>query len=947
MPDVASSSPAELLRHFHHRLGAHFSELYEARTSLEPSSPVFALEHDLDPSDLGLLEGAARSAISDSHLSSYSASWLPFVVYAAEVGYGYEGDEYWTTFSSLTPHWTSQERSTIRDWFVRFHERYGGAHPTGAWATHFKIISWPITHAVLPIYLQRHLAQLLFEFSGALTSDLLNDPHALGVRLSRRATNYTERFRIFCENTTLVGQVAAALLSGENEPTPYLTASTLARIVEGVSEAQQARHWLKSAQASAHRARDAYSSGASDVTGTASKRPQQVPVPRLCLRQESPWNAYVELPDLTTLAAELPDLYGQFRTSRASVSGGVRQVPPSGLLYPGQNVKLARWPRTDQPLLRLEQGDDEANRILSDRCAISKGPWWVFRRQNTGIANEVKGKFVRPDHHYVLVGAGDLEPPLVPWCAKTVIGVEGINAYDLNVPLHLTEAEESEVAATGIVLVSHVSIRPVGVVASAWDGEGEVEWLAGEPAMIGIHSDLLPQRARILVDDLVYFLDWTPDGPELLFMLEALTVGTYELSVELLGDGDRQLAVGSLTITIRDPHVRPEGAAAGEGIRLLTAPARPTLAELWDDRTIITIDGPVDTEADLRITLLDGQGAALTELHRTVQLPLDEVAWRTTANSVRGDRRFRDAYDTAESCVLTVARDGIGFATLTSERGFQPLRWRFTRSRDGEVVATLVDRTDGGSTSLDFYDIEAPLTAVQIDPAEPFKVPPRGGLAIAKAGNAIAAAIVPTNPNSLIQRPPPHPVVMSQSNSVSEVLLLAQGHKRWLSADLRADPFAAYEQRIVGDAIARSIGTLIGGRHWSAVEHKLARAREHADHLGDMQDAVGISSEHKKLASTIAYSLYKWLKLEELLLGFHEVITPYLAGHGITDTPSAPRFLLMLAGRPGDITEWKKESTSYILRCVVTSPVLYRAARFAVLGTRALDDADGMERGFL
>ena len=57
-----------------------------------------------------------------------------------------------------------------------------------------------------------------------------------------------------------------------------------------------------------------------------------------------------------------------------------------------------------------------------------------------------------------------------------------------------------------------------------WDGEGEVEWLAGEAAMLGIRSDLVPRRARLVVDGAVYFLEWTPGEPELLFMLEGLAV---------------------------------------------------------------------------------------------------------------------------------------------------------------------------------------------------------------------------------------------------------------------------------------------------------------------------------------------------------------------------------------------------------------------------------------
>ena len=149
-----------------------------------------------------------------------------------------------------------------------------------------------------------------------------------------------------------------------------------------------------------------------------------------------------------------------------------------------------------------------------------------------------------------------------------------------------------------------------------------------------------------------------------------------------------------------------------------------------------------------------------------------------------------------------------------------------------------------------------------------------------------------------------------------------------------------------GDTIARSIGTLIGGSHWVGVERKLADTQDAADFLEEMQSAVGISSAHKELASAIAYSLYKWLSSGGLLLGFHDVVAPLLAASGLGDRPAASRFLLTLAGRPGFLAEWEDEDLAYLLEHVIQTPVLYRAARFAVLGTRALNDADGVERSF-
>ncbi|MFD0970070.1 hypothetical protein [Plantactinospora endophytica] len=906
---------------------------------------MFALEHDLSGDDLDLLTSTIRFEVRKGLGASLRRWWLPFVVYAAESGYRYVGDEYWPSFEQSTPGWRSDQRPWVKTWFQRFATEYGGAVPTGAFASNFTIIAWPITHAVLPTYLQRQLAQLLFEFRGALTSDLLGDPASLGARLAHRASTYTERFRIFCENTTLVGQVAAALLSGDEEQTPYLLPSTLERIVEGLSEEQQARQWLKSAQRSASRVRGFQQRSAVTTGPTRMKVLSHATDPLLHLRLETTWTAYAELPDLTSLAAGQTAMYDQLRSSRGTVNGAVRAVPPSALLYSGQEVRLAKWPQPNQPFLQLERGDEKTNRMLAEQCVITPGPWWLFRRQGGGLAVEVKGKLVHPGRRYVLVGPEAATPAVIPWSAQVAIDVQGVSAYELSIPEQISESDAAALRNSGITVMSHVDIRPVGVVASAWDGDGDVEWLVGEPAMVGVSSDLLPQRCRVSVDGATYFLDWSPGEMELLFSLEGLAVGTHDLSAVLLGEGGRKLAAGSLDITIRDPQVRGEGASVGEGIRMLAAPARPTLSELWDERATVTIDGPAGASAELLIQLRASDDKVVAALKRSIRLPVDEGSWKAMAKSIRTDRRFSHAYDQSESCVVSVRQDGVGFATLTCERGFQPLRWHFTRSHDDHIVASLVDRTDGGSTTVELFDVEAPLISVPKVATEPFDVPARGGLAVAKAGDVTAAVVLPTNPNAVL-RLPPQPAISSPSRSADEILHLARAHQQWLCADLPADIFATYEQQVVGDAIARSIGISIGGSHWARLERRLATASEAAEHLQAMQDAVGVLGPHKAIASTIASSLYKWLTPDSLLTGFEHVIMPRLAAHGITDKPATSRFLLMLAGRPGKITEWEPSEAESVLDRVLQSPILYRAARFAVLGTRALSDAAGGQRGF-
>jgi hypothetical protein len=138
---------------------------------------------------------------------------LPWIVYAAEIGYRYEGDEYWQTFEAETPGWLEfGHRSWIRDRFMDFSNRFGGAKPTGPWAEWFTNICWPITHAILPQYLQRQMAEILFELRHAFTANVFESPDALGRLIAAGSVNATSRFQILAQDTLLVGQIAAALL---------------------------------------------------------------------------------------------------------------------------------------------------------------------------------------------------------------------------------------------------------------------------------------------------------------------------------------------------------------------------------------------------------------------------------------------------------------------------------------------------------------------------------------------------------------------------------------------------------------------------------------------------------------------------------------------------------------------------------------------------------------
>jgi hypothetical protein len=63
MGGTAPAAAVELLEYLHAKLDAHFRQLQARRAQLNPVSPVFALEHDLDETELALLKFAVESAI--------------------------------------------------------------------------------------------------------------------------------------------------------------------------------------------------------------------------------------------------------------------------------------------------------------------------------------------------------------------------------------------------------------------------------------------------------------------------------------------------------------------------------------------------------------------------------------------------------------------------------------------------------------------------------------------------------------------------------------------------------------------------------------------------------------------------------------------------------------------------------------------------------------------
>jgi hypothetical protein len=317
------------IKAWHEKLDAHFRTLSQERIKGE-GWPTYCLEHGLSPQEIKDLKQTIQAEIKNGVLSD--TYWLPWIIYAAEVGYEYEGYEYWQSFEK-TPGWAQHgDRHKIREMFCRFAQKFGGAKPSGVWAGHFTIICWPITHAILPKDLQRQLAKVLYDLRYSFNDSLLRSPDRLGEQIAQRSAYGTTRFQQFSQNTSLVGQIATALLFYEAERArTLLLHSTLQRITKDLEKEQRSREWLRDARSRAQRVHLNGLSRGSTPQRTYPVSPQEARTelaelaiePRVILRPESPstWKVLLEVPDFAPLLGRFPKLRSVLANSRCKVKG--------------------------------------------------------------------------------------------------------------------------------------------------------------------------------------------------------------------------------------------------------------------------------------------------------------------------------------------------------------------------------------------------------------------------------------------------------------------------------------------------------------------------------------------------------------------------------------------------------------------------------------------------
>ena len=925
------------------RMERHFSALAKHRAS--SSYPIFALEHGLSEGELHEIKVQLHAQLqSGSRLASH---WLLWTIYAAERGYTYGGGEYWQSFEDETPGWDSSDRYRVSAWFRKFKTTFGGVVPSGTWAAHFSIIAWPITHAVLPRYLQKQFAQTLYNLRFSLARLNSIEPAVIGRLIASNTYYASTRFEQFLQQEELVGRLVLALLhqdprAGE-EP---LLPATLARIVEDLEKVRRVRGWLnETGRVVADRfkglGKDRQRQETSSLAGLPQKeaRPDIRPDLRLRYAGEGRWTLIIEVPSFKSIAALNPDIQKFLRQTRCMLNGDTGKKPASWVLSGTRRAVLKKWPDPTQPLVQFEKSNGQVNQLLKSECRMSAGPTWLFRIGEDGVAREITGRIVRPGYEYILVSKETFQDT-IEGTMPCLIDCHNVEAIRITVPDDVSAEYAHWLNDRKLELARTIRVWPAGLPGRKWDGEGRSEWLSTEKPHFGV----VPDHP---VDSYVVTLDSEPGvviqarapGKPSFFELPQLRPGMHFMTVranrseDLDGTGVSPSHEGFLELRVRDPEPWIPGAIAHTGLVVRNNPDDASLEVLWENEMDLSVFGPQGYQVKISVSLENAEGEEFyaAEICPPLALPITNDVWQARFSDFlrREDNEWR--YLEASTGILKINGQELGEFELRFDHDAPPVRW-VLRQRGDQVSVRLIDDTgqDVSQSKFHTFSMEKPTKNVRLGVDEVFRevdVTPPGGLFVAQNGEfrdsvIVSAGLTADGFEGLGVRPTFGGIPKNSKETMRLLRLL----DHWKSARLAGFLAGARRAQVVDGLLAR-IFISITGSDWSRAESNLREADDISLALDRLQallkhrggfpivlrrDVVEFSGDRSEIA--------KWYA--------------ELAGRfNVCSDHDLCRFAVDLASQPDQVFAIYGKRLPKLLEQLAANALLFRGARYIVINS--------------
>lgn len=675
-----------VLKEIVERLRAHFVELRDERRVEAPGAPVFGIEHPFVPTEILELARALRESLTREGRVNldYSIGW---VVLAAECGYGFGGSEFWPTLEQRIPEWSSAgDRHALRAAFQRFVNDFGGRSPSGQWAHHFCLIAWPITHAILPRDLQRHLCEAIYEARYQLWGMRGLDLPSLGKIVALSAPIHGTRFDDFIRDHALVGAIVHRLLVDDSDARAYFFEKTFQRILNDLHTISAAQEWLGEAS-------HIYSRGVSasvprpPAAGTPSNNRLRahslVPDLQLVGGDVDGWVPRLTPPSLADWIQHHPDIVRELDALKYRVHGvNDRAFPAQALLTARpSSVTLKTFPDFDTPLIEFVPPHAGLSTAFDADCRIKERSVLAFRQAGDIAYLAAKGELV-PGESFILATRGST------WDFGTPLpcGDPAWRLFRWEVPMSIDASVSSQLQAAGLSIRRTARLRPWGLVPRRWDYGTEGEWLITEPIVFVIERDHVFDAIGVSVDGSPLTMLQCDGMEDPTLLLDDLRPGNYPLSITTFErrqtrSGTEWIALGrcEVPLRVRAPVAWSPGRMAVDALRIDCNPPRPSLEQLLRDEVIVTIDGLVTAPVDVSLVSIDGtgKGATTTESLIRKRAPIHTEIWLAALKALQRRVDASRILMGAQRAYLRIFCEPLGEQRIPLSLVPSPVRWVF------------------------------------------------------------------------------------------------------------------------------------------------------------------------------------------------------------------------------------------------------------------------------
>lgn len=835
---------------FQQRLSEQYARLRDLRAT--ENYPVYAIEHGFSAEE----RASARALLNrqlDASMRADRAYWLVWIAAAAEIGYRYDGTEYWESFASEFPRWRLYgDRNLIRTWYKRFASEFRGLTPSGPWARQFPIIAWPITQAILPRYLQRHFADHLFQLRHTLARSGELTLEEIGDLLSDRYIGGSSRFEGFLQQKALTSRIVMALgVEHVADTIPPIDSAMLGRIVRDFdklgpsgSRLREARRVLRDARF-INTSRQGYSPTKFNRTAVRYITADRTERPRLIARpiDEQSWHVALSIPDLATplrQAALSPHDLDRARVRFRVLGEGNSWIPGRALFsYTGRSSEsLARYPSMEQCVLEFDRLPPQGEAALRPRLILPMQPLRLMKIRTDGSAFEIAGRHVRAEQSYLLISALPFAESIVQSLALSSLQSGMIDTYlwRLDVKSGLGPAQIAALESLGLGYVLGVQMEPLGLVPRWNSANGALELLDTEAALFSLTSDVAVQEFAISVDEKTT-VRFKPDASgRTCISLGALPVGPHSVVASALGTAiGTNIESDELIIDVRPSTPWQQAVAGKAGVSLSLEPRQASLEQLFSEGAVLRVSAPAGRNFKLDCRFYDADGTLFhDELIGRYAAPVSEQKLTKLVVSKLTSGSQAERLERAVRIELMISLDEYGAESVTFEKDAEPLRW----IRLNDTTIQLSDDTGGDTPpTVECYELNAADIARVVEyqkAVEGIELCDRGVLLVAKHNKRHFGAIATVMQSHLTSFSDLGFPANSSEASVNPTGVL-NALKRWHNARKLMGPMAFMARRSAIQALEQKLELLLCGEDWIAATGSV---RSGSLHIGELYSQV-------------------------------------------------------------------------------------------------------------